>query len=131
MIVLVKRKFRVTIEDRVYELEVEVEDIKGYIEQMKRVLESSLSEVSEALVSTPTPSISISTGNAVRAPLSGRIMSIKVKVGDVIRKGTVVAVLESMKTYVEVRSPRDGKVKEILVKEGDTVKTNQPIVILV
>jgi len=67
---------------------------------------------------------------AVVAPMQGTMLSIKVKVGDRVNKGDVVATIEAMKMQNEVRSPSSGVVKEILVREGEMVKPREVIMIV-
>lgn len=57
----------------------------------------------------------------VKSPLPGVIISIDVNVGDTVRKGQKVAVLEAMKMENEIQSETDGTVSEILVHRGDSV----------
>mgnify|MGYP000118674090 FL=1 len=64
------------------------------------------------------------TGNTVTAPLPGRIIDIKVKVGDEVKAGQEVLVLEAMKMENSVTTDYSGKVKQILVQAGDTVATD-------
>jgi biotin carboxyl carrier protein len=58
----------------------------------------------------------------LKAPMPGMVISIPVHEGQMIRKGDVLAVLESMKMQNELRSPRDGKVARLRVKAGDRVE---------
>ena len=64
------------------------------------------------------------TGNTVTAPLPGRIIEIKVKVGDEVKAGQEVVVLEAMKMENAVSTDYSGKVKQVLVQAGDTVATD-------
>jgi pyruvate carboxylase subunit B len=64
---------------------------------------------------------------AVVAPMQGLIVKLPVKVGDDVKLGDVVAVLEAMKMQNDIVSTSPGKVVEIYVKEGEVVKPNQPI----
>ncbi|MEG0788972.1 MAG: biotin/lipoyl-containing protein [Alistipes sp.] len=64
------------------------------------------------------------TGNLVAAPLPGRIIDVKVKVGDVIKAGQEVMTLEAMKMENSVTSNYKGTVKQIFVQVGDTVATD-------
>ena len=72
----------------------------------------------------------ISTGNTITAPLPGVITSIKVKEGEIIKAGQVVAVLEAMKMDNDLQAERDGKVKEVKVEKGDSVLEGAVIIIL-
>ena len=60
-------------------------------------------------------------GIAVKAPLPGTILKINVSVGDHIKSGQSVLVMEAMKMENQVLSEKDGEVKTIRVKEGDAV----------
>jgi len=53
----------------------------------------------------------------------GNLWKLKVKVGDRVKKGDLVAILEVMKMETNVESEFDGEVKEIFVKEGDMLQT--------
>ena len=64
------------------------------------------------------------TGNTVTAPLPGRIIELKVKVGDAVKAGQEVAVLEAMKMENAITSDFAGTVKQILVRQGQTVATD-------
>ena len=61
------------------------------------------------------------TGKTVEAPLPGRIIDICVKVGDEIKSGQTVAILEAMKMENSIPTNYAGKVKQILVAVGDAV----------
>ncbi|MEG0808260.1 MAG: biotin/lipoyl-containing protein, partial [Alistipes sp.] len=64
------------------------------------------------------------TGHTVKAPLPGRVIEIKVKVGDMVKAGQEVVVLEAMKMENSVTSDYAGKVKQILAQSGETVATD-------
>lgn len=57
----------------------------------------------------------------------GNMWKLKVKVGDKVKKGDVIAILEVMKMESNIQSDFDGEVKEIFVKEGDMVQTGDVI----
>ncbi len=60
----------------------------------------------------------------LRSQIPGRVISIGVKIGDKVKKGDVVCVLESMKMQVSVKSHKDGEVKNLKIKEGNSVNKN-------
>ena len=67
-------------------------------------------------------------GKAVTAPLPGNIVGISVKVGDAVKAGQQVAVLEAMKMENTIESPVAGTVTAIHVNIGDSVPADAPIV---
>lgn len=85
-------------------------------------------ETGKKVISEP-PAVA-SGGYTVKAPLPGTIMSISVKVGDEVKAGDTVCILEAMKMENDVHTPKGGKVKEILVKPGDAVPQEGNIMIL-
>ena len=58
---------------------------------------------------------------AVKAPLPGTVNDIKVTVGQAVKKGQTVVVLEAMKMENNTDAERDGKIAEVRVAKGDTV----------
>lgn len=72
----------------------------------------------------------VASGNAIKTPLPGVIIDIKVSVGDMVKKGDTVVVLEAMKMENNINANRDGKVVSIAVNKGDTVADGAALVIL-
>ncbi|HQN76016.1 MAG TPA: hypothetical protein PLQ92_04635 [Methanomassiliicoccales archaeon] len=70
------------------------------------------------------------SSGAVLSPMPGKIMSVKVKVGDVVNANQVVCVLEAMKMENEVQTEAAGKVKEVKVKAGEMVEGGQPLIVV-
>lgn len=75
-------------------------------------------ESGSKIISKPTAS---GSSSAVKAPLPGVILDIKVNVGDTVKNGDTVIVLEAMKMENNIHSDRDGVVKAINVNKGDSV----------
>ncbi|MCK4654541.1 MAG: acetyl-CoA carboxylase biotin carboxyl carrier protein subunit [Candidatus Cloacimonetes bacterium] len=67
-------------------------------------------------------------GNSVFSPMPGLLVKIPVSVGDKVKSGTTLAIVEAMKMQNELPSPRDGIVKKINGKEGEQVDALQVIV---
>ncbi|MGI0040492.1 MAG: acetyl-CoA carboxylase biotin carboxyl carrier protein subunit [Nitrosopumilaceae archaeon] len=64
---------------------------------------------------------------SLRSQIPGRVVSINANVGDKIKKGDVLCVLESMKMQVSIKSHKDGLIKSIKVKQGASVAKNDVI----
>ena len=69
-------------------------------------------------------------GHAIKTPLPGVIIDVKVNVGDTVKKGDTVVVLEAMKMENNINADRDGKVTAIQVAKGDTVADGAVLVVL-
>lgn len=83
-----------------------------------------------AAAPTAAPAAAPVSGNAIKTPLPGVIIDVKVNVGDTVKKGDTVVVLEAMKMENNIDADRDGKVVSIAVSKGDTVADGAPLVIL-
>ena len=70
------------------------------------------------------------SGNAIKTPLPGVIIDVKVNVGDTVKKGDTVVVLEAMKMENNINSDRDGKVTAIQVAKGDTVADGAVLIVI-
>jgi len=67
---------------------------------------------------------------SITAPMPGKLVSIKVKVGDKVQANTLVAVLEAMKMENEILAGVAGTVKEIKVKPGETVDGGKTLLVI-
>ena len=66
--------------------------------------------------------------DALCSPLPGTIVGINAKVGQEVKEGDSLIILEAMKMDNNLTAEHDGKVKAILVDEGEVVKENTPLV---
>ena len=72
--------------------------------------------------------ISAKTSSAVqfiKAPMPGLIINVSVNVGDEVKKGDTLLILEAMKMENVIKSPRDGKIKKVSVELRKAVEKNQ------
>ncbi len=67
---------------------------------------------------------------SVTAPMPGKVLAVKVNVGDSVQSGAPVLVLEAMKMENDIVAPKDGKVVAINVKVGDSVESGAVLVSL-
>ncbi|MDA1147830.1 MAG: carbamoyl-phosphate synthase large subunit [Chloroflexi bacterium] len=85
----------------------------------------------DAAASEPAPDL-VGPGGSVglAAPIQGTIVAINVTVGDEVREGQQVAVVEAMKMEHLIAADRDGIVREISMAVGDVVREGYPIVFI-
>ncbi len=83
------------------------------------------SVTSAAPASTPTVA---SAGEKITASLPGSVFKVIANVGDSIKEGDVLIILEAMKMEIEIVAPKDGVIASIDVKEGQTVENGQLLV---
>lgn len=67
---------------------------------------------------------------AVTTPVGGMILSLKVKVGDRVKEGETIAVVEAMKMQVNISTKVSGKVKEIYAYEGEVVDSGDVLMVV-
>ena len=82
-------------------------------------------------VTTPAaakPVPRIAGEGVITSPMPGTVIAIKVEVGELVKVGDVLIILESMKIQNEIPAPRDGRIKEIYVAEGKYVRRKEPLI---
>lgn len=62
--------------------------------------------------------------------MPGKVLSVKVNVGDPVKNGDLVLILEAMKMENEIFAPADGTVAEVRVRGGESVNTGDVLVVL-
>ncbi len=120
-----------SIEDTIAEVEVNGTPYKVEMNKPTKKQVVTITRPAQAAVtpiSRPTPT---SSGpGALRSPLPGTILDIACKVGDTVKKGQKLMVLEAMKMENSINADRDGVVKEIKVNKGDSVLEGADLLII-
>lgn len=114
----------VTVNGKKYE--VDISRPKAEIEIPSRPVQSDSEDA--APIRKPSRKKAASSGLAVESPLDGNIISVNVKVGDTVRIGQTVAILEAMKMENEIQAEHDGTVTAVNVGKGDHVTVGEPII---
>ena len=114
----INEKYSVTVNGKKFD--VEVADAEGKAE-IKSVKPASVAHM-------PPPELSpakTTGGEPVKSTLPGNVFKILVAVGDSVKKGQRMFVLEAMKMEIDVNAPKDGLVTSIEVQQGQTVANGQ------
>jgi biotin carboxyl carrier protein len=90
---------------------------------------ASSQPVSAPVIAKPAASAS-SIGTAVKSPLPGVVLSVDVNIGDKVRNGQRVLLLEAMKMENSIEATRDGKIAAIKVAKGDSVLEGAELIII-
>ena len=119
------KKYNITVNGTTYEVVVEeVESAESA---------TSRSTATSAITHTPKASThksALSNAISITAPMPGTIIDVNVYVGQVIKKGDVICVLEAMKMENDIPSPQDGVVASVNVQRGSNVNANDIIITL-
>lgn len=135
-------KYDVIVQGKKYEVEVDeispsvfevtVNGKKAIIEVEKKftIAKFKKVEVKETKAPEKVERKVKAEGNAVAAPMAGVVTKILKKVGDRVKKGETILIIEAMKMENPISSPQDGEIAEIVVKEGDKVANGDILVYL-
>ena len=108
------KKYIVKLNNKVYE--VEMEEVTA--EESSKL---SMEAKEKNLGASPQKELAANGAEKIEAPMPGKIISINVKVGDVVRKGDLLLILEAMKMENEIVSPVDGRISHVGVSSGAVV----------
>lgn len=119
------KNFKVTVDGVVYDVTVEETSNAGAASAPAAPVQKPAAKPAAAAPAAPAGA---KGGVSVKAPMPGSIMQVNVAVGDKVKKGAVLCVLEAMKMENEIMAPQDGIVASVEVKKGDSVTTDALLV---
>jgi biotin carboxyl carrier protein len=113
------------------ELSVKVDEVafKAEIGIPKRAALTNFEPVMTAQAKRKPSNRQVTEGT-VTAPMTGKIVSVKVKKGDQVKGGQVLCVVEAMKMENEIASSKAGSVKEVYVSDGSSVSEGDPLFVI-
>ena len=106
------KRYNITVNGKAYD--VAVEEVGG-------------SAAAAPVAAAPAP---VADGTKVTAPMPGTILDIKVAVGDTVKSGQAICVLEAMKMENDVNAPCDGKVLSVNTTKGSAVETGAVLAVI-
>lgn len=118
------KNYTITVNGNVYDVTVEEGASTG-----------AVTSAPVAPKAAPAPAAKpAATGSAgsvkINAPMPGKIVAVKANVGDAVKKGQVVLVLEAMKMENDIVAPEDGTVASVNVAVGSAVEAGETIATL-
>lgn len=137
------KKYILTIDDKKYEVEVNVEenvaevsvngksftvDIETAEEPAERKVVRPLATKKQATNQVTKPVAETKSVGVINSPLPGVVLDILVKVGEHVKRGDVLIILEAMKMENNIMAGNDGIVKSILVEQGRTVVLGEALI---
>ena len=138
------KQYKVIVNGQSYD--VSVEEVNGVVPQAPRAAAPAVSPAlaaapvpaqeakapAPAPAPAPTPAAAVSGPIAgamsVRSPMPGTLMTFKVAVGQEVKSGEVLLILEAMKMENEIVAPRAGKVVALRVAAGASVNTGDSLI---
>lgn len=128
-------KYKITLKGRTYEVEVERGEAM-LIDEYDAVapVPAAAPAVPAAPAAAPAPAVPaagpVAAGTNVDAPLPGNVLNVKVTVGQAVKAGDVLVIIEAMKMENEVAAPCDGVVKQIVANKGAVVATGDTLLVI-
>lgn len=127
-------KYKITLKGRTYEVEVEHGEamLLDEYEALSPAPAATVTAPVSAPVQTAAPASAapVAAGTPVTAPLPGNVLSVNVKVGDSVKFGQLLVLIEAMKMENEVFAPADGVVKQISAQKGAMVATGDVLLVI-
>ncbi len=136
-------KYNVTLNGKIYEVDVTESDavVTGITQVPVAVAAPAVAPVAVAPVAAPEAPAAVpaaapavtpvsADGTQVKAPMPGTILAVKKNVGEAVKAGDVIVVLEAMKMENDIVAPCDGTVKSINAPKGSTVNTDDVIAVI-
>ena len=131
-------RYKVTLNNKVYEVEVEeasamlvdeYEALAPVAPAAAPVAVAAPAAPVAAPAAAPAP-VAAAAGEQVTAPMPGTILKVNVTQGAAVKKGDILVVLEAMKMENEILAPKDGTVAQIAVSKGATVDTGALLAVI-
>ena len=124
-------KYKVTLNGRTYEVEVEAG--KAMLIDEYAAIAPSAAPVAAPVAAAPVAAapvaapaaggVTVSGGETVAAPMPGNILKVAVSVGQTVKEGDLICVLEAMKMENEIYAPCGGTISSLPIAKGATVDT--------
>ena len=131
-------RYKVTLNNKVYEVEVEetsamlVDEYEALAPVAPAPAAAPVAAAAPAAApaaAAPAPAAA-AAGEQVTAPMPGTILKVNVTQGAAVKKGDILVVLEAMKMENEILAPKDGTVAQIAVSKGATVDTGALLAVI-
>ena len=113
------KNYRITVNGKTYEVTVEE---TGASAPAAPVAQTAAPAPAPAPAAAAAPSVPAGA-EKVTAPMPGTVLAVKVSVGQAVKKGETVVLLEAMKMENEIPAPRDGVIASIAVNKGASVQS--------
>ncbi len=114
------KKYNITVNGNTYEVEVEELGSQASVQRPQ--------VATQQVQPKQTQNAPSAGGGTISAPMPGTINDVRVKVGDSVKKGQVLLILEAMKMENEIMASSDGTVKSVDVSKGASVSAGDALI---
>ena len=131
-------KYKVTLNNRVFEVEVEQGEAMLLDEYELTAPAAPAAAAPAAAPAAPAaapaapaaPTAGLAAGEVIKSPMPGNVLKLLVSQGQQVKEGDVLLILEAMKMENEVVSTKTGTVAQIVVCQGAVVETGSPLAVI-
>ena len=132
-------KYKVTLNGRTYEVEVEagkamlLDEYEAIVPSAPAAAPVAAAPVAAAPAAAPAAAaapVVTGAGESVTAPMPGTILRVNVQNGQAVKEGDLLVVLEAMKMENEIYAPKNGTVSQVVVSKGASVNTGDALVVI-
>ena len=121
------KNYRITVNGKTYDITVEE---TGASAPAAPVAAAPAPAAKAAPAAAPAAPAAPAGAEKVTSPMPGTVLAVKVAVGQSVKKGETVVLLEAMKMENEIPAPRDGVVASISVNKGSSVQAGDLLISL-
>ena len=122
------KNYRITVNGTSYD--VSVEELSGGAAPVAAPVAAAPVAAPAAAPAAPAPAAGGAGSIKASSPMPGKILAVKANVGDSVKKGQVILILEAMKMENEVVAPEDGTIASIDVTVGASVESGDTLATL-
>jgi len=122
------RKFNINVNGKAYAVEVEELGATSAFAPVVAVAPVAAAPAPVAVAPIVEEPVVAGEGTKIECPMPGTIIDVKVAVGDAVKAGQPVVILEAMKMENDIVASIDGKVTSVVVRKGDTVNAGDVLV---
>lgn len=103
---------------------------KPPVQVAKKTVTPPVPQAAPATAKVAPPTQSVSSGSVIKSPLPGTILDVFVRIGDAVKTGQHLLLLEAMKMENNIDADRAGTVKDIRVQRGDSVMEGEVLIVI-
>jgi biotin carboxyl carrier protein len=122
--------FSIIVGERAFDFDVVRDGEEVVVASRSGVTRMTLEDATRRLMRRGRHKQEISGPAQLRALMPGRVVSVSVKIGDVVEANQGILVVEAMKMENEIKSPKTGKVVEVKVVAGQTVEKGELMAVI-
>ncbi|MEN2256778.1 biotin/lipoyl-containing protein [Paraclostridium benzoelyticum] len=122
------KKYNITVNGNTYEVEVEELGSQASVQRPQVATQQVQPQAAPKAQPKQTQNAPSAGGGTISAPMPGTINDVRVKVGDSVKKGQVLLILEAMKMENEIMASSDGTVKSVDVSKGASVSAGDALI---